>query len=438
MISPARRLCYSILLGIETRGLFSDDALHCKEMERLDLRDRHLTTEIVYGTLRWQGLLDHVLSDASARPWEDVAAGAKILLRMSFYQMWRMDRIPQHALVHDAVEIAKHKLGRGVSGYINGVLRNLVRSRSHESRRIIEKAPDWIQVSFPQWLWQRYASRYGSAAAREYALALNLQPCAALRLINMKDKGRRPDSDVVPSDLVPNAFIEQRSHGRKSQDAEDSVGFRFQDEASQLIPHLLGSPSPKQKIWDACAAPGGKSSILCALYGNSGQVISSDIHFERTRRLSSLLKNEGFSKSAILLADARQSPPFRGGFDAVLADVPCSGLGTLRRNPEIKWSFNPDRFMLLNRTQKQILESVAQAVRPGGHLLYSTCSTEPEENEDVIAFFLENHPEFNLERPTHPPGIDAWISDDHMVRTFPGTRLWDGFFAALMVRHRDG
>jgi len=438
MISPARRLCYSILLGIETRGLFSDDALHSKEIEHLDLRDRHLTTEIVYGTLRWRGLLDYVLSDASARPWEDVAVGAKILLRMSFYQMWRMDRIPQHALVHDAVEIAKRKLGRSVSGYINGVLRNLARRRPHENRRFTEKAPDWIQVSFPRWLWERYAARYGTAGARDYALALNLRPIAALRLVKTTDKSRRPDSGVVPSDLVPNAMIQKGSSCRKSRAAGNSFRSQFQDEASQLIPHLLGAPSPKQRIWDACAAPGGKSAILCAQYGNSGQVVSSDIHFERTRRLTALLKVAGFSKTDILIADARQSPPFRGCFDAVLADVPCSGLGTLRRNPEIKWNFNPDRFGLLNHTQKQILEGVAQAVRPGGYLLYSTCSTEPEENEEVIAVFLQNHPEFNLERPTYPPGIDAWIGADHMVRTFPSTRLWDGFFAALMVRQRDG
>jgi len=147
-----------------------------------------------------------------------------------------------------------------------------------------------------------------------------------------------------------------------------------------------------------------------------------------------LLSRANKLNADVIVADASKKPPFRNYFDAVLADVPCSGLGTLRRNPEIKWRFQPESFFSLQRTQIQILQSVSEAVRAGGRLLYSTCSTEPEENEQVVESFLRANPGFALERPSYPPGIEVWIGPDDMVRTFPSTRLWDGFYAALMVR----
>ena len=154
--------------------------------------------------------------------------------------------------------------------------------------------------------------------------------------------------------------------------------------------------------------------------------------------MARLLRASGEPGVELMVADASRPPPFRAPFDAVLADVPCSGLGTLRRNPEIKWHFRPEDFPSLQRTQKQILGSISAIVRPGGRLLYSTCSTESEENEQVIASFLDSHEDFTMIRPTNPPGIEKWICPDGMVRTFPGTRLWDGFFAALLVRRQCG
>jgi 16S rRNA (cytosine967-C5)-methyltransferase len=435
MISPSRTLCYRILQQIYTEGVFSDDAVNSSEMERLGIRDRHLTTEIVYGTLRWQGLLDYVLAKSSSRSWHEVAQGAKTLLRMSLYQMWRMDRIPHHALVNDAVELAKRELGKGIDRFLNGVLRNLARATPWKEDEFLENAPGWIQVSLPQWLWKRWAARYGEYDAREYALALNNPPQAALRLAENSGRIENLPFEVVPSEIVPGAYL-LATPGHKDSSAEDCrVRYRFQDEASQLIPYLLGVPATGSRIWDACAAPGGKSAILGGLCGDAGRVIASDLHMERISRLRALLENTGVFNADFLIADATRSAPFRCSFDAVLADVPCSGLGTLRRNPEIKWHSNPDKLISLQQTQKTILHSVSRTVREGGRLLYSTCSTEPEENEEVVQDFLDHNPDFSLEIPTYPPGIDLWTNKDRMIRTFPGTRLWDGFFAALLVRH---
>jgi 16S rRNA (cytosine967-C5)-methyltransferase len=234
-------------------------------------------------------------------------------------------------------------------------------------------------------------------------------------------------SNVEHSDLVPEAVI------RISGSSEEGRSFQYQDEASQLIPNLLGALSG-MSVWDSCAAPGGKSAILSRLCGEGGYVLSSDVSKERTFRMANFVKAHRKSMIDVLVADASREVPFHCRFDAVLADVPCSGLGTLRRNPEIKWKFKPEDFDSLQLVQKRILDSVSSAVRDGGLLLYCTCSTEWEENESVVESFLKTHPEFKLEQPSSPAGVENWTGRDLMVRTFPSARLWDGFFAALLRR----
>jgi 16S rRNA (cytosine967-C5)-methyltransferase len=434
MISPARTLCYKLLVEIDSQRLFSDDALNSVGMRKLDARDRHLTTEIVYGTLRWQALLDYMLTAASSYPWNKVASGAKILLRMSLYQMWQMDRVPEYAIVNDAVELAKRELGRGIEGYINGVLRRLARSKPWNVDDGFRTAPAHIRASLPKWLWDRWASRYGESPSMDFALTLNSPPQAALRMVRAADL---PDSlpfKVNTSNIVPDAYIRVPGTAASFEGENQDESFQFQDEGSQLIPHLLG-PLAGRRVWDSCAAPGGKSAILSKLCGQSGRVVASDLRMERLNRLAASCKSSHQFTLDLLIADASLPPPFRECFDAVLADVPCSGLGTLRRNPEIKWQFLPEKLETLQRTQKKILECASESVRVGGQLLYSTCSTEPEENEAVVAAFLEAHSNFALSRPVCPPGIEAWTGGDSMVRTFPGDRLWDGFFAALMMRN---
>jgi 16S rRNA (cytosine967-C5)-methyltransferase len=425
MISPARKLVYAFLYQIELRRIFSDDAVNSPGMIDLDQRDRNLVTEILYGCLRWQGCLDFLLSKAISRKWEDVDPGAKALLRMSLYQMWKMDRIPNHALVNDAVEIAKRELGRGIEKFINGVLRKLIRSREWQSSDPLQNAPAWVQVSLPEWLWNRWESRYGEEAASEYAVSLTAPPRICGRFL-----GKPADiSNAVPSELVPDAFILQDRNS-------DSAEVLRQDEASQLIPHLLG-PTEGFAIWDCCAAPGGKSAILSAKCGKTGRLIASDLQEKRARLLAQTVSSSPVHNSSILLADASALPPFLRQFDAVLVDAPCSGLGTLRRNPEIKWNLKPGELGELHERQATILASASKAVRPGGLLLYSTCSTEPEENEKVVHSFLNKNPFFRVEKPANPDGIFRWIGEDNFVRTFPTSHLWDGFFAALMVRAKE-
>jgi 16S rRNA (cytosine967-C5)-methyltransferase len=345
---------------------------------------------------------------------------------MALYQMWRMDRVPAHAAVNDAVELAKSHLKRGAEGFVNGILRQAGRHGSWREEDFRSRFPPWVQASIPQWLWERWQSRWGRDAALEYALSLNRPPFRAVRLAGRQT----PPEGGEQSALVPGAFIQTDAAGNLEPSGEQAL---YQDEASQLVPHLLGNVEG-MRIWDACAAPGGKSAILAERAGTSGRVVSSDLHPSRAGRLAATLMSRGSGCATVVVLDARRPPPFRVAFDAVLADVPCSGLGTLRRNPEIKWRVKSDDLLRLNQVQLEILNSVSQSVRPGGLLLYSTCSTEPEENESVVEEFLKNNSQFAPGMPDNPPGIAGLLDSKGRLRTFPGNRIWDGFFAALMAR----
>ena len=434
----------------------SDDAVNDPEMERLDARDRHLAAEIIYGVLRRRGTLDWLLAERSSHPWEKISLKAKIILRMGLYQLWMLDRIPDHALVNDAVELAKRESGDGVSRYVNGLLRGIARLRPWNENDWLDKAPEHAQISLPPWLWARWRKRFGQVKAREYALSLLSPPRAAFHAgaKDMNPEFKIPETGFrhpEQSDIVPGAFFaanESRGDefstvaaaGDSSRSILSATGFLscgqayFQDEASQLIPWLSGPLKPGIRIWDACAAPGGKSAVFAAMPCEGKLLVSSDMVPSRVEHLRGVLRQTA-AAPPVLAADARFAPPFRSAFDLVCADVPCSGLGTLRRNPEIKWRIRPEDFKGLHETQSRILASASTAVRPGGRLLYSTCSTEPEENERVIEEFLETHPDFRLQKPEHPAGIERWTGSDLMVRTFPSRRLWDGFFAALLIRN---
>jgi 16S rRNA (cytosine967-C5)-methyltransferase len=425
LIAPARIAAFDILCRIELRQVHSDDALNSEALDALEPRDRNLATEIVYGTLRWRGWLDYILEDVVARAWETVNPKAKILLRFSLYQMSHMDRVPDHAIIHDAVELAKQHVRLRATGFVNGVLRNLGRQRPWLTRDFHRDCPFWVRLSLPPWLWDRWEARFGCDRACEFAQALNRQPRTAFR---MQTRTNLP-AGAHASDIVPGAYVLE-----EDVPLRDNQVLRFQDEASQLIPYLVG-PVEGARIWDACAAPGGKSAILMERMAGSGWLIASDLEPRRVRRLSENLKLCSGARSDILVSDARMPFPFLGSqFDVVLADVPCSGLGTLRRNPEIKWRFRPEWLAELHQKQCRLLDAVAGAVRKGGRLLYSTCSTEPEENEHVVEEFLLTHQEYCLEPPASPFGVEAWLDQRGFFHSYPSARAWDGFFAALLIR----
>ena len=426
MIAPAREAAFKTLTAVTLHRRNSDDVLHSTAVSALSERDRNLVTELLYGSLRWQLLLDHFISSAVRRKMGEVDPRLIVLLRMSVYQLWRMERIPAHAAVNDAVELAKGTAGTGASRFVNAVLRSLARLRPWEDADDVARLPAWVPLSVPKWLWERWRERFGEETARRFCASLNSAPRSAIRV---------PPPDPPPpgfsaSEIVPGAWV---ADGPGSSDPPRTPGrFRTQDEASQLVA-CLPPVTPESRVWDACAAPGGKTAVLTERVGGASRVVASDRSLPRARRLTRTLRAWGFEAN-VAVADARLGPPFKGGFDCVLADVPCSGLGTLRRNPEIRWRLDPRRLAELSALQRSILSAVSAAVRAGGYLLYSTCSTEPEEDELVVDSFLETHRDFRLLEPSQPAGVRDWLDSRGFVRTYPSSRPWDGFFAALMVR----
>ncbi len=425
MISAARRFACNVLAEVELRGVYSDFALNSPGLTQLEERDRHLATELVYGVLRWQSLIDCLIARVSSRPLDSIDTGVRIALRMAVYQLWRMDRVPAHAAVDEAVQLARNAAGKGASGFANGILRQLGRTTPWKQGGFEKEFPAWIRCSVPEWLWNRWEARWGYERTLTFALSLNETPSRACRTFHADPPPGHPGA--TPSPIVPGAYFVTAS----SPVPGPSV--HFQDEASQLVPFLFGDVRG-WRIWDACAAPGGKAAILTVAAGPRGCVVSSELRQHRARRMAQMLTRLTGGHPDIVVLDARATPPFSRPFDAVLADVPCSGLGTLRRNPEIRWRFNPLELPKMARAQGDILRSVAAAVRLGGYLLYSTCSTEPEENEQVVDAFLAASPGFELARPGSPDGVVAWLDTRGLLRTFPSEHRWDGFFGALMLR----
>jgi 16S rRNA (cytosine967-C5)-methyltransferase len=244
------------------------------------------------------------------------------------------------------------------------------------------------------------------------------------------DSDAERPSGCEASDAVPGAWVLPEADS--SRPAFRHGQARIQDEASQLVA-FLAPVQAGSVVWDACAAPGGKTITISERLGGAARIVATDRSLARARRLSQTLLRYD-APAAVAVVDARESAPFRCSFDCVLLDVPCSGLGTLRRNPEIRWRFEPERFRELQQAQSRILRSAAASVRRGGCLLYSTCSTEPEENEEVVEGFLKKTAGFHIVRPVAPPGVERWLDQRGYLRTFPSTRTWDGFFAALVVR----
>ena len=247
MIATARIASFQLLSLINANKIFSDDALNSPTIEKLEARDRHFATELVYGSLRLQGALDHILTGFISMPWKKVEPDAKILLRMGLYQLWQMDRVPDHAIVNDAVELAKKELGKGIDRFINAVLRRLTRERPWEKEGFLQDAPIWARASLPEWLWRRWADRFGESAAFAYASSLNKPPQSAFHALD--GEAVKPEIECIPSSLVPGALI------RVSAPEKNAAGLHYQDEGSQLIPYLLGA-SEGWKVWDSCAAPG--------------------------------------------------------------------------------------------------------------------------------------------------------------------------------------
>ena len=439
-VSQARYEALHILVRVERDRAFADIALeHALERARLDPRDAALCTEIVYGTLRWRRHLDWRLAPHLKRPLAKLDPWVRALLRLTAYQLLFLDRVPRWAAVDEAVSVARLKSrAPGPAEFVNAVLRSL--TRRLEPPRLpsdpIEAAG--IRWSFPDWMAGRWMRRYGTEEAERLMAALNERPPLTIRAntlrISREDLARRlRDEELAETDptaLAPEGLVVRR--GAVARWGAFTAGWcSIQDEASMLIARLL-DPRPGELVADVCAAPGTKTTHLAQLMGNRGRILAFDPNAARLRLLTQAAGRLGVSIVETHVGGvAAVSGRWKDRCDRVLVDTPCSNLGVLRRNPDVKWKREASDLERLAEKQRGILTTAAALVKPGGRLVYATCSLEPEENDDLVQGFLERHPDW---RPDPPARFPVAPGPDGIVRCLPHVHGTDGFTAVRLIR----
>lgn len=437
-----------MLERVERSSAYADLALHAElGRERLSRADRALATELVYGTLRWRGRLDFLLTHMLDRDLAKLEPVVRCALRLGAYQLSFTDRVPDSAAVDEAVRCVRAAGLERATGLVNAVLRRL--AAEGRSLALPELARDPLghlthALSLPGWIANRWIE-LGPEEAAALATACNVPPPITLRA-NLRRTTREALLDELrerhpEAELCAHATrgIRLGRRGDPSRDPAFLAGrFTVQDEASQLVVELL-DPQPGERVLDACAAPGAKASAIAERVGDTGGVIALDRHPRRLALVARDARRLGLSHVETAVADATRGlgPHVEARFDRVLVDAPCSGLGTLRRNPDLRWRVQPADPARLAETQLAILRSAAAVLRPGGALVYSTCTLTHEENESVVEAFLAQESAFQrAPRSTLPEAVQPLLDDEGRMRTWPHRHDADGFFAARLERSR--
>jgi len=430
--SPARRLALRILGHVQRGGETLGERLAAPDASRLDPRERGFLHELLFGTLRLRGALDHALGPLLDRAVSQVDPVSMDILRLGAHQLLNL-RVPDRAAVSESVELAKAEAPRA-AGFVNAVLRKLARTGPPAEPDPVKEPQHWLTTagSLPDWIAQRWLSRLGPAVAVARARALLLPSPVAFRLNPRLADARKRCEDaglsLVPL-AIPGAFVAEG--GRLSELASDGALY-VQDQGSQLVAHLAARAG---LTLDACAAPGGKATLIADLVGDEGRVVAAEASPRRLRATVGLCRNWGSEHLDLVLADGLR-PPFARAFDTVLVDAPCSGLGTLARHPDIRWRAKPAEIPRHAVRQKALLSALALLVRPGGSLVYATCSLEEEETTGVVVDFLRQNPSFRA--GPLPEWARPFAGSDGFVRTLPERDAGDGFFAALLERLPGG
>jgi 16S rRNA (cytosine967-C5)-methyltransferase len=453
MIAPARVAAYEVLAAISTGRMDLPSAIAQTRDRLIDPRDQALAADIATGVQRWRAALDHLIVHFAKRPLERLDREVVEILRLSLYQLLHLSRVPASAVVDDAVKLTGKIGKRSAAGLVNAVLRASSRTRSAlplpprpDAPQNRDRALEYLSItlSHPRWLAERWYDRLGFDMAEQWMLFNNNAAPLTLRanLLRIPPDELRLQLEtvgisVVPGRFAPDALVVQS--GQPLRDSRVDRGwFVVQDEASQLVALLAGA-QPGRLVLDTCASPGGKTTAIAAALTAGGVIVASDVRDRRMGLLKRTVKATGASNVVLVQADVLSPLPFRTPFDCVLVDAPCSGLGTLRRDPDIRWRRRESDLHALADSEWRMLQNAAEVVAPGGRLIYATCSSEPEENEAVAARFLESAPQFSSvdARLTHP-SLPATVVDDRgHFRTAPDQHGLEAFFGAVFQKLRN-
>jgi 16S rRNA (cytosine967-C5)-methyltransferase len=430
-VSLSRAAAFDILLRVERDASYASELLHSKKIDELSAADRGLTHEIVMGVLRWQSALDAAIAAQASQPLRKLDREVLIALRIGAYQLRFLDRVPANAAVNESVELVKRARKRSAVPFANAILRKLAKDPKATTATSLAE-----QFAHPEWIVSRWISNYGAEAAAAICAYDQQIPETSIRLPFDPARRKAVEVELQRSGVtLASGKLLQVARRVTGGDVRHTAAFVrgevwIQDEASQLVALLAGRG---ERILDCCAAPGGKTAVL-AERNPRAEIVALELHAQRAKLLRERVRATNVS---VQTADVTT---FDGAsFDCVLADVPCSGTGTLARNPEIKWRLQLSDLAELQQRQVAILWAALRQLAPGGRLVYSTCSLEPEESEAVVEQVLSSGVELlDCQPELARIGEELSLSElnslvrGKYLRTMPGTHDCDGFFAALL------
>ncbi len=426
-MSPARSAAFDVLLRIERDAALSSVLLPQFETG-LNSKDRALCHELVLGTLRRKLYLDNLIELLTRGKKIDLEVA--IAIRLALYQLIYLDRVPAHSAVNESVELSARAKKSSAKGFVNAVLRSFQRERPIPSFEYYLQRIS-VEESHPLWLIERWVDQFGFENAHAICKANNETPMTAFRVVSETEAVSflvNESSEIVRSQFVSNCYL-TKGLSSKMLELATTGSIYFQDEGSQLVAQSVIAVAGK-RILDLCAAPGGKTTMIAS--ATDGSVVASDIHFARARRLQETIALQKGVIPVVQL-DAEVGLPFETrSFDTVFVDAPCSGTGTIRHNPELRYSIDESDIERLSGKQLRILSNASELVASGGTLSYSTCSLEREENESVANGFLAANAEFIKVFPEVP---GCFLTLDGYARTFPHRDAMDGFFIAVFRRN---
>jgi len=445
MMPSARQLAFLALHSID-RGAYADIAVdRVQQQQDLSSVDRRFVTELVYGTVRRQRTLDAIIDCLATKKAAQQPADLRLILHLGLYQLRYLDQIPASAAVNTTVELAKQNGFSGLSGFVNGLLRQYLRASQSDPAKIPVLPDDpiarlGIQYSYPDWIVQLWTDEFGSAEAEKLCDWFNRSPQIDLRVNHLRSLVADVRSametagiSVTPLPPLPNALRLPLGIGAIAQLPGYREGWwSVQDSSAQLVSELL-DPQPGETIIDACAAPGGKTTHLAELMNDRGTIWAIDRYASRLKKLQQNADRLQLQSIQICTGDSREQPQFVNQADRVLLDAPCSGLGTLHRHADARWRQTPDTVQELSQLQAELLQAAATWTKPGGVLVYATCTLHPAENEAIVTAFLQDNSNWAIERPDANSPAAAFVLPQGWLKVLPHHHNRDGFF---MVRLR--
>jgi 16S rRNA (cytosine967-C5)-methyltransferase len=437
-VSPARLAAFKILQRVEEGGAFASVLLAARADE-LQSNDRSLCHELVMGVLRRQLWLDHLIAHYANRTAARLDLSVLLALRLGLYQLRFLSRIPASAAVNESVKLTRLARLRSAEPLVNAILRRATREPDYDPVALITDSVERLAVetSHPIWLIERWAKAFGVDKAAAFARANNETPPVAFRIVN----NRANEAELLAALLNAGASLSPSpvalgawritGAGELLREFAREGHIYIQDEASQLVAHVVEARAG-DRVLDVCAAPGSKTTHIADLTGDQALIVAGDLHPARLKTLMDTAEAQGFGGIHGLALDGSCGLPFpEASFDRVLVDAPCTGTGTLRRNPEIRWRISTGDIDELSARQSRILQNAAQIVKVGGRLVYSTCSVEPEENEQIVDAFLGQTDDFE---PVSLPASGVLGTTSGAARTWPQQEGADGFFIAAFKR----